>query len=146
MRPVQFPAALARWRWRGERRREAGSGSLSLGVCFQRAPVPDSRLSAPWPTWRTLKTLFNGPLVFSGPTPRSQISHSHTGLQRMRLRRAKRRGGREGVKTTPLPSAERASSKTCLLHEFDWCGVKDDRLVKSTQRRSFLNDYGSTVS
>ncbi len=94
--PVQFPAALARWRWRGERRREAGSGSLSLGVCFQRAPVPDSRLSAPWPTWRTLKTLFNGPLVFSGPTPRSQISHSHTGLQRMRLRRAKRRGGREG--------------------------------------------------
>jgi len=76
---VSSSARVARWRWRGEQRREAGCGSHSLGVCFQRAPVPDSRLSAPWPTWRTLKTLFNGSLVLGGPTPRSQISHSHMG-------------------------------------------------------------------
>ncbi|KAL1280823.1 hypothetical protein QQF64_015423 [Cirrhinus molitorella] len=92
---VSSSARVARWWWRGERRRQAGCQSLSLGVCFQRAPVPDSRLSAPWPTWRTLKTLFNGPLVFSGPTPRSQISHSHMRLQRMRLWLAKGRGGSE---------------------------------------------------
>lgn len=137
---VSSSARVARWSWRGERRREAGCGSLSLGVCFQRAPVPDSRLSAPWPSWRTLKTLFNGPLVFSGPTPRSQISHSHTGLQRMRSWRAKRR---ERAKIKPLPHLLQSAplQNTGVLENLTDLGkINDDGIIKSIQRRSFLND------